>query len=99
MLDRVRTKLDTFVMRAVIFAVGLFAGMSGWVLFASQSHESTTIAERVARAPQVDVQTQFRDVRTACKRGEARERAACERGARQRLLAGVRHEAARLSLR
>jgi hypothetical protein len=86
-------------MRAVIFAVALFAGMSGWALWAIESRDSAAIVERFARAPHGDVRLQFRDDSTACKRWEAGERAACERGARQRLLAGVRREAARLSLR
>jgi len=86
-------------MRAVIFAAALLAATGGWLLVGPDYAPAPVAARPSVEQIASDVRHRYRAESSACKRADADERAACERRARQRLHAGVRREAALLSLR
>ena len=87
------------VMRAVIFAAALLAGASGWLWLETDARTSPTITQIVTPSNSASLRRSYRAEAAECRGGEKRDRAACERRARERVLATLRHEAARVSLR
>ena len=85
-------------MRAVIFAA-LLAGTSTWFLITDWPARVAGARPAEPEQSLASLRSRYRAENTACKAVAEDERAACQRRARNGFHAGVRREAAQLSLR
>ena len=95
----VQTHTGKSVMRAVIFAVAVLTGATGWLLFETPGPAVQQPVAELVQPNAASVRGQYRAERARCKLAEAAERASCERRLRDRIHARLRQEGAKISFR